>query len=190
MLVSRHVRTVTAASLFTIAVSIVGGCQELSRELGSSSGDGADASPPADSTDGGTVAEGGVIGAGCGTEQQSGAQLCIATSICPNVVVDTGALPGCGFRVRGSVVDLVCACGSALCPMGNFTTCDEASKLLSTQTESSVCVQVAEGRCTTVSGSSSSSSSSSSGGKNPACDSQCVKDCGGGAACAAVCNCD
>ncbi|OJY17394.1 MAG: hypothetical protein BGO98_00380 [Myxococcales bacterium 68-20] len=152
-----------------------------------------------DGEDGGaTAADGGadsasrIVGGGCGTEQSTGAQLCIATSQCPNVVVDTQAMPGCGFRIRGGVVDLVCACGTAICPMGIFSTCAEAAQLLANQTEQGVCVQVAEGRCMeSSSGSTSSSSSSgSSNGGNPACDRQCMKDCGGGEACATVCNCN
>jgi hypothetical protein len=145
-----------------------------------------------DDSDGGTAADAGagvdsaaIIGGGCGIEQKSRVQLCTATSQCPNVVVDTQAMPSCGFRIRGAVVDLVCACGSAVCPMGVFSTCAEASRLLASQTELSVCVQLAEGRCVD----SSSSSSSSSSGANPACDRQCMKDCGGGEACASVCNC-
>ncbi|MCW5837829.1 MAG: hypothetical protein KIS78_35890, partial [Labilithrix sp.] len=101
--------------------------------------------------------------------------------------VDTQAMPSCGFRIRGSVVDLVCACAGAICPMGVFSTCAEAEELLASQTEQGVCVQVAEGRCAESIGAPTTSSSS---GGNPACDRQCVKDCGGGAACASVCNCD
>ena len=97
--------------------------------------------------EGGAGADSGIVGAGCGTEQSSGAQLCIATSQCPDVVVDTQAMPGCGFRIRGAAVDLVCACGTAICPMGVFSTCAEAVQLLANQTEQGVCVQVAEGRC-------------------------------------------
>ncbi len=145
---------------------------------------GRDAGPP---TEAGTSAEAGTVtGGGCGAERQTGIELCIATSQCPNVVVDTTATPSCGFRVRGSVVDLVCACGTQICPMGIFTTCAEAANLLETQTESQVCLQVPEGRCveapTTV--------QNTNDGKNPACDRECMAQCGGGAACASVCNCD
>lgn len=147
--------------------------------------------------DGGGDAGGdaGIEGAGCGTERQTGMTLCAATSMCPELVVDTQAFPSCGFRIRGSSVDLVCGCGEQICPMGVFATCREAAELLSSQTEQGVCVQVGEGRCTAASGAgtSSSSSSSSSGGSSSGgigCDRQCLKDCGGGAGCASVCNCD
>ena len=139
-------------------------------------------------SDGGAAAEAGVVGGGCGIEQGSGVELCAATSMCPSVVVDTQAMPTCGFRVRGGAVDLVCACGTAICPMGTFATCAEATQLLTNQTAQGVCIQLAEGRCVESAGSSSSSSSSSGG--NPACDRDCMRDCGGGAGCAAVCNCD
>lgn len=148
----------------------------------------------ANGTDGGALALGdaaggdaGVTGAGCGAEATTGTQLCTAVSTCPSVVVDTQATPGCGFRIRGAVVDLVCACGEAICPMGAFTTCAEAARLLTEQTPSSVCTQLAEGRCTEVTAATPTPPASD---VSPACDRQCVRDCGGGAACAAVCNCD
>ena len=66
----------------------------------------------AEGSDGGDAGvEAGVTGAGCGTERQTGITLCAATSMCPNVVIDTQALPSCGFRIRGPSVDLVCGCG-------------------------------------------------------------------------------
>jgi hypothetical protein len=165
------------------------GCELV--QQGSEEADGG-ASGSSGSTSGSTSGgDSGIVGGGCGREQSTGIELCVATSKCPNVVVDTQAMPSCGFRVRGAVVDLVCACGTAICPMGTFATCAEATALLTNQTAQGVCVQLAEGRCleSTATSSSSSSSSSSTGG-NPACDRQCMKDCGGGEACASVCNCD
>jgi hypothetical protein len=176
----------TAAALFFGCAVLALGCEQLA-QLGTGGNGVPEAGAP--SPEAGTI-EAGVAGGGCGTEPRSGATLCIATSKCPNVVVDTQAMPSCGFRIQGGVVDLVCGCGTALCPMGAFTTCAEAKTLLSEQTESGVCVQLAEGRCTEgVRATSTSTSSTSSGGANPACDQQCVKACGGGAACASVCNC-
>lgn len=175
---------VSAALVFATASACTLGafaCQKL--DTGTSDGSGT-------TSDGGTSSAdaGSVVGGGCGVEQTSGIELCTATSICPSVVVDTQAMPSCGFRIRGSVVDLVCACGTSICPMGAFTTCAEATQLLANQTAQGVCVQLAEGRCTDTSSATSTSSTSSSG--NPACDRQCVADCGGGAACASVCNCE
>jgi hypothetical protein len=166
----------------SVLLLLAAGCEQLGRELGGDR-DGNDAGATPGSVDA------GLVGAGCGIEQQSGVQLCVATSMCPDVVVDTQAMPRCGFRIHGGTADLVCACGTALCPMGVFTTCAEAAQLLANQTEQGVCVQLAEGRCVDLGAASSPSPSSSSGG-NPACDRQCLSDCGGGAACAAVCNCD
>lgn len=169
-------------ALVYVSLGLLFGCQQLQQ------GDEADAG--ASSSSGGTSANadaGSVGGGGCGLEQSSGVQLCSATSQCPNVVVDTQAMPHCGFRIRGTIVDLVCACGTAICPMGAFTTCAEASQLLSSQTEQGVCVQLAEGRCV---GGETTGAAGGGSGANPACDQQCVKDCGGGAACASVCNCD
>jgi hypothetical protein len=138
----------------------------------------------------------GIQGAGCGTERQTGITLCTATTKCPNVVVDVQQFPSCGFRIRGATVDLVCGCTDSVCPMGIFTTCEQAQKLLASQSEGTVCSQVSEDRCEAKPSSSSSSSTSSttsSGGSSNGgigCDKQCLTDCGGGSACASLCNCD
>jgi hypothetical protein len=159
------------------------GCFDLTQSSGDDAGAGA--------SDAGTGAEAAsVVGGGCSIERNSGTQLCRAVSTCPNVVVDAQAMPHCGFRVRGAVVDLVCACGTAICPLGVFATCTDAAQLLANQTEQGVCVQLAEDRCLESGSTPSSSSTSSPRGGNPACDRQCLKDCGGGEACASVCNCD
>jgi hypothetical protein len=163
-------------------------------------GDDSKSSSASSGTDAGTSgADAGFVGGGCGVESNTGAQLCTATTMCPTLVVDVQAMPHCGFRLRGGVPDLVCACGTSLCSMGVFDTCLQAASLLTDQTEASVCAQLSEGRCLEITTTAttpvndqttSSSSSSSSSGANPACDTQCVKDCGGGAACASVCNCN
>lgn len=144
------------------------------------------------SRDGGAAADAGdaasaIQGAGCGVEQESGLTLCAATSACPNVVVDTQALPTCGFRIQGTAVDLVCGCNGAVCSMGAYTTCAQASQLLTSQTLQGVCTQAIEGRC--PAGAGASSSSSSSGSTKTGCDKQCLSECGGGAGCASVCGC-
>lgn len=150
-------------------------------------------------TDGGASADAGFVGGGCGRESTTGAQLCLATTMCPTLSVDTTAMPHCGFRLRNGVPDLVCTCGTNICSMGVFDTCLQAANLLANQTEASVCAQVSEGRCLEVLPTStpvvdqtpaSTSSSSSTSGGGIGCDQQCVKDCGGGAACASVCNCN
>ncbi|MCL2724560.1 MAG: hypothetical protein FWD69_09005 [Polyangiaceae bacterium] len=140
---------------------------------------------------------GAVTGSDCGLDSASGATLCLVTSQCPSVVIDSSTFPNCGFRIRGSIAELVCGCGEYICSMGAFTTCDQAEQLLSQQTEVSVCDQIAEGRCTagtpttssTGSSDATSSSSSSSSGSSSSCDRTCLAECGGGAACASVCEC-
>lgn len=129
--------------------------------------------------------EAGVTGAACGVHGDTGVGLCRATSKCPTVAVDSDTHPNCGFRITGSSVDLVCACGTAICPMGTFATCPQAASLLATQSEVVVCQQINEGRCleTRQTGAGSSGSSGSS------CDKACIAQCGGGAGCASVCGC-
>jgi hypothetical protein len=174
------------ASMFVL----LGACFMQQNQTGGGTGNGADGGT---SAEGGAGDSGAIQGAGCGSERQTGIQLCAATSMCPNLVVDTQSMPSCGFRIRGTAVDLVCGCGEQVCPMGIFSNCAQAAQLLANQTESQVCAQIGEGRCTDAASasstsSSSSSSSSSSGGSSP-CDKQCLAECGGGAGCASVCNC-
>jgi hypothetical protein len=173
-------------TLFAFAACLVVGCgiEQLTQ------GGGKSTEPAA--SDGGTeaAAEAGVQGAGCGIETGSGTQLCVATSLCPKVVVDTQALPHCGFRIRAGASELVCACGDSLCSMGVFSTCAQAAALLTSQTEQQVCTQLAEGRCSAgVPATSSSGASGSGSGGNPSCDKQCLSECGGGGACASICGC-
>lgn len=174
---------------FALAIAVglsACGLEQLNTGTGTRSGDGG----AADGGDGG--ADAGIQGAGCGIERQTGITLCAATSMCPNLVIDTQAFPSCGFRIRGGSVDLVCGCGEQICPMGVFATCAQAQQLLTSQTEQQVCAQLGDGRCTDATGSGGSSTSSSSGGSSSGgigCDKQCMQECGGGAGCASVCNC-
>jgi hypothetical protein len=164
--------------VFALAAVLAVGCgiEQLSQS-GSSSA--------ATAGDGGAdAADGGIIGAGCGIESQSGAQLCRATSACPTVVVDSQAFPHCGFRIKGTSSELMCGCAESVCSMGAFTTCAQAAALLTSQTEAAVCTQVGEGRC--FAGTPSTSSSS---GSNPTCDHVCLQECGQGAGCASICGC-
>jgi hypothetical protein len=163
------------------------GCEQLAQSLGGPSG-GDDGGASAATAGDGSASTKGAEGSSCAIEESSKTSLCAAISTCPSVAVDSPTMPHCGFRVRNGVADLVCACGGAICPMGAFTTCADAKTLLSEQTEQGVCVQLAEGRCSGAATPAPSSSPTSTG--NPACDRQCMRDCGGGEACAAVCNCD
>ena len=168
------------APVITVVTLLAFGCgiEQLSQGGGSTT-----ATAEGGTADGG---DGGVLGAGCGIDSLSGQQLCIATSLCPNVVVDTSAMPHCGFRIKGTSSELVCGCGDSICSMGAFTTCTQAAALLQSQTEGAVCVQVGEGRCSAGTPSTSSSSSSSSGST---CDRSCLQECGSGAGCASICGC-
>lgn len=134
------------------------------------------------SEDAGAVADAGIVGGDC--IALGGATLCTATSMCPNVLVDHDVYPHCGFRIRGSVVDIQCLCDDMLCPLGSPSTCSNASEMLEAQSESTVCAQVNEGRCaaaTTTGGSSSSGSST--------CDKSCAAECANDPSCLNLCGC-
>lgn len=125
---------------------------------------------------------GGPTGAGCGPDPQTGTVLCIGISACPSMAVDPSAWPGCGFRVLGgTALDLECVCGSALCPIGVATTCEQASQLLSTQNVLAVCQQASEGRCVGLSPADSGAPST--------CDRNCQIGCGAAPDCLQICGC-
>jgi hypothetical protein len=165
---------------FTFLSVALAACALQDFSAGGKGGGGSKGAGAADGGDGGAA----VTGLNCGTEIETGIPLCVATSICPTVVIDGQAFPSCGFRIRGSVADLVCACGTQICPMGAYTTCAQAAQLLTSQTYASVCAQVNEGRCVDA----PSPSGGGGGGAKP-CDNECMRACGGGAACASLCNC-
>ena len=165
--------------MLSVAAGLLSGCG-LEQLMQSST-----SNKPGVTADGGTDAgaDSSLRGAGCGTESGSGAQLCLATSECPKLVVDNAAMPHCGFRIRGTAAELVCGCGDSICSMGTYTTCAQAAKLLSSQSELQVCTQVSEGRCSLRAPAVSSTTT------NAPCDRQCLKECGGGAGCASLCGC-
>lgn len=173
------------AVLSALAACLLVGCGiEQITPSGSSGSSGATGDAGSDA-----AADSGVTGAGCGVESGSRTQLCVATSACPTIAVDTQALPRCGFRIKGGSTELVCACGDAICSMGAYTTCAQAAALLTSQTEAQVCTQLAEGRCSAGVPSTGSSSSSSGSSGSSTCDRACLKDCGGGSGCASICGC-
>ncbi len=160
-----------------VAASVAAcGIEQLSQG-GTSSGSAATSDGGADA-----AAEAGATGQGCGVESGTGATLCTVTSQCPSVPMDTETFPNCGYRIRGGLSELVCACGESICSMGAFTTCTQAAQLMASQSEASVCAQVGEGRCT-------AGSPVSGSGANPTCDRTCLSQCGGGAGCASICGC-
>ena len=114
----------------------------------SSSGGGNDASTSSSSSD--SASEAGVTGINCGPDPDTGVELCLGISSCPDLSVDQDLYPGCGFRVHDGtgVLDLECACYGQICPIGIATTCDDAAALMQDQSQYTVCMQINEGRCT------------------------------------------
>jgi hypothetical protein len=159
-----------AASFFTIALL---GCV-LPKGTGSDAGAAAASSSEAGSDVTAT-------GAYCGRDPESGATLCSAISLCPSLVIDPDAWPGCGYRVNGAVIDMECACSGALCPIGVAPSCAAAAQLLGGQTQPQVCLQVGDGRCVTPAPSGAGTTSS--------CDRDCAAQCGGDPSCVQICGC-
>jgi hypothetical protein len=123
------------------------------------------------------------IGTGCGTDPQTGANLCAGVDICPGLGLDPSAWPACGFRVQGgTLLDLECVCGSALCPIGVAATCAQASQLLVQQNDLMVCQQVSEGRCVAL-------APPDAGGLPSTCNPTCQLGCGTAPDCRQLCGC-
>ena len=163
-----------------IALKVLVGCG-IVPSIGTGSGDAGASSSSSSATTTAASGDGGAKGVDCITEVQTGAVLCTGISTCPGLAVDHDVFPSCGFRPGGTVLDLECACQTSLCPVGVAKTCAEAQKLLGAQNESSVCLQIDEGRCT-------------GGGPikkpvDPNCDRACASECGGAAGCIHLCGC-
>jgi hypothetical protein len=156
------------------------GCLQISTGTGAGTG-----TASGTAADGGAADDSGPIGSGCVEDPQSQVILCQQIDICPNLVVDPGAYPDCGFRLHGaSAFDLECVCaGSELCSMGAATTCEEAKQLLDGQSSLLVCAQEGEGRCVPLPG-----SEADGGGAGSPCAS-CAAQCGGSPACFQACGC-
>jgi hypothetical protein len=164
---------VALAWLFAATVS---GCA-------AASGGGADAGPDG-RVSAGDAGDAGQTGSGCGRDGVTQAILCTASSACPRVVVDPDAFPNCGYRIRGPAIELACACDGFICAMGTASTCDDAARLLATQTEMGTCNQVLEGRCE-----GNGRPAGTGGGVSSLCDRDCLRMCGTNADCKALCNC-
>jgi hypothetical protein len=129
------------------------------------------------------TADAGPKGIDCITEAETGAVICTGISSCPGLLVNHDVFPTCGFRVGGALLDLECACQGSLCPIGVAQTCEQAKQLLRDQTESTVCMQVAEGRCTKGTPATTTPATSSS------CDKLCAAECGNVPSCIKLCGC-
>jgi hypothetical protein len=106
--------------------------------------------------------------------------LCRGISTCPSLAIDVDQFPDCGFRIHGEAIDPECLCNGALCPMGAPATCEQARRLLASQTEVAVCQQVSEGRCLELSAHDAGASG---------CDKACAGECGGDPSCIELCGC-
>jgi len=149
-------------------------------QIGTNSGVGSGGGSAALSAGAGS-GNGGPGGTGCIEDSTGQTVLCEQIDTCPGVDVDPGAFPDCGFRLRaGTLLDLECLCGSALCPVGVPTTCDEARKLLDGQSALLVCQQQEEGRCIDF-------ATPDAGGSS--CDPTCRDECAGAASCLQLCGC-
>jgi hypothetical protein len=157
-------------------------CLQIGTPADSGGGSASAGASGAVSTDGGVTT---VSGTDCGVDPASGIALCLGITSCPTVLVDSDQMPGCGFRISGSVIDLECLCNDSLCPVGSAASCADAKALLADQTSQGVCAGIAEGRCTTV----SQSATSTSGTASSSCDKACRADCGGDPACITLCGC-
>ena len=168
------------AALIILPVSA---CLQIGVPQGDTGGGGSSAGAAGSSSaDAGTAAP---MGVKCGTDPASGVTLCLGLSSCPSALVDPDQLPGCGYRINGSAIDLECLCNDSLCPVGSAASCDDAKALLRDQTAQGVCAGIAEGRCTTVSQSSQNADSNSAA----SCDKNCRADCSGDPVCVQLCGC-
>ena len=159
------------------------GCVGLNLGTGSD-----DSSSNADAATGTAAVDGGAQGVDCITESTTGATLCTGNTACGTLAVDHDVYPDCGFRVVGAnaTLDIECACQEGmLCPVGIASSCTEAASMLQNQTESTVCAQISEGRCSAGTG----ATSSGGGAAQNACNANCESQCAGAPACIAACGC-
>ncbi len=168
--------------VFALAALSTLGCLQ---QVSTGSGTGTDPTTATGSTPSATGTGGTVpTGSQCVDDPQTQTTLCAQTSACPGVAVDPGAFPNCGFQIHaGSVLDLECLCGDALCPIGVPQTCAEASQLLASQSSLVVCQQASEGHCIELAGPSPDAGASSP------CDKQCETECAGEPNCIQLCGC-
>jgi hypothetical protein len=171
-------------------------------QVGTSTGSGTDSTG---GTSSGTTAsssgDASTAATGCATDPQTGLTLCLAIAACPNISIDQGAFPTCGFRQGGvSEFDVECLCnGTELCPLGAPASCSDVTTLLAQEMSALVvCEQVSSGTCILQSDAGASSSGSSGGGsgsgsggsstQSSACQT-CTANCGGTPACYQACGC-
>lgn len=174
-------RRVAFALVLVLVLSPLFAClQQVSTGTGTTDPTAGTGATPSSSGNGGAVP----TGSACVDDPQTQVTLCEETSLCPGVVVDPGALPNCGFQLHpGSVLDLECLCGSALCPIGVPQTCAQATQLLASQTSVIVCEQVSNGNCI------ERVAPAADAGAPSSCDRQCQSECAGEPDCVQLCGC-
>jgi hypothetical protein len=161
------------AALSTLALAGCGILQALE-------GGGGTGGSAATTAAGGSAAPQGID---CGTDPNTSATLCLGSTVCPGLLIDTQVFPGCGFRVQGSAVDIECSCSGFLCPLGAATCADAQTKLMA-ESYGVVCNQLGAGSC--AQGTPAAASASSSGGT---CDTTCESECAGEPTCIQLCGC-
>jgi hypothetical protein len=168
------------APLALVLVPLLACLQQVSTGTGTTDPTAGTGATPSSSGPGGAVP----TGSACTDDPQTGVTLCEETSLCPGVAFDPGALPNCGFQLHaGSVIDLECLCGTALCPIGVPQTCAQAAELLASQSSVVVCQQASNGNCIELAAPVADAGASSS------CDKQCETECAGEPGCIQLCGC-
>ncbi len=177
-------RVTLSAALAALAAA---GCVQVSTGPDDPTGDAAPVPVPAAAATG----DGGPSGVGCGADPTTGTVLCVGVSSCASLAFDPSAWPNCGFRVTGgTTLDLECLCGDSLCPIGVATSCDQASELLSSQTQLMVCEQVAEQRCVSVAVTAAPTGDDAAAPSTPStCNQTCLVGCGTAPDCLQLCGC-
>jgi hypothetical protein len=138
------------------------------------------------STQAGSSTTAAPSGVSCSFDTNTGSNLCVGTTACPNVLVNTVQFPNCGFRTFAPSFDLECICfGNYLCPVGTVATCQAVSTLLSTTSLTEVCNGVSLDYCKQ----GAPSVSQGTGGATSACDQTCYSTCVGAPACIVACGC-
>ncbi len=128
---------------------------------------------------------GSSTGIACTATNTSAGSLCLGTTACPNVLVDSTQFPNCGFRTFDPDFDLECVCfGNYLCPMGVVSTCQQVTALFTSTTSADICNQVSLGYCTQV-----ASSTSTGTGTSSTCNWTCYAGCVNAPACIVACGC-
>jgi hypothetical protein len=128
-------------------------------------------------------------GVSCGTDPESGVNLCLGTTECPDAKLPLDDFPDCGFRTTTGTYDLECVCnGNSLCPVGTASSCDDLPGLFAKKSLADICNQ--DG-CTEVTPPKAASGSTPAmpATRSSTCDPDCVADCAGSPPCVQACGC-